>query len=326
MKILFVCNTLASWVKKDLDDLKQKYDVKLLYHKSFIGNLFLTIKYIWKVDLIFSWFAGRHLFIPLIFARILNKPVVCVVGGYDTASLPEIQYGNLRPGIKRMITLWLLKNITYILPVSKYAKDEVLKNTSLKLKNIHVVTHGFDDVTLQSLKKEKIILTVGKIDKGNFVRKGINKFVELSKNLPDFEFYAVGELVENELKNVLKNKPSNLHFTGRLSDEELNKMFSRATVYVQLSAHEAFGSAVAEAMLYKCIPVVSDRGALPEVVGDSGFVVPYDNFDAAKDSIKKAFENLHLGSLSRERIITQFPREKRKKLLYEIISAFEKKS
>ena len=90
-------------------------------------------------------------------------------------------------------------------------------------------------------------------------------------------------------------------------------MYSRAKVYVQVSIHESFGCSVAEAMLCECIPVVSRRAALPEVVGDCGYYVNDLNPESVAEKIKEALlVSDGLGKRASERIKTVFPLKKRK--------------
>ena len=111
------------------------------------------------------------------------------------------------------------------------------------------------------------------------------------------------------------------------SDKELLDWYQRAKVYVQASAHEGFGITVGEAMLCKCIPVVTDRFSLPEVVGDTGFYVPYEDVKATAEMIKKALEAPEeKGKMARERIIKLFTIEKREKKLEKSIRKLLRKS
>jgi len=78
-----------------------------------------------------------------------------------------------------------------------------------------------------------------------------------------------------------------------------------------------------KAMLCECVPVVTDRGALPEVVGDVGFHVPYGDSKATAAAISKAL-NCDKGKEARERIKRVFPQQKGEtKLIMEIQGPLE---
>ena len=63
-------------------------------------------------------------------------------------------------------------------------------------------------------------------------------------------------------------------FTGRISDEEFVHQYARAAMAVVSSVYEGFGLPAGEAMACG-VPVISTTGgALPEVVGDAGILVP----------------------------------------------------
>jgi glycosyltransferase involved in cell wall biosynthesis len=63
-------------------------------------------------------------------------------------------------------------------------------------------------------------------------------------------------------------------FTGRISDAEFVRQYARAAMAVVSSVYEGFGLPAGEAMACG-VPVISTTGgALPEVVGDAGILVP----------------------------------------------------
>src|SRR5438093_13281517 len=107
----------------------------------------------------------------------------------------------------------------------------------------------------------------------------------------------------------------NVTFTGFLSDERLLDLLRKTSVYVQASTHEGFGCSLAEAMLCGCAPVVSDRGAIPEVVGDAGIYVEPHNPRSIGEGIRFAASQPVLGVRARERIVDLFPLEARRKAL-----------
>jgi glycosyltransferase involved in cell wall biosynthesis len=62
-------------------------------------------------------------------------------------------------------------------------------------------------------------------------------------------------------------------FVGRPSDDELAALYRGASLLAFLSHDEGFGLPALEAMAFGCPVLASNRGALPEVVGDAGWIV-----------------------------------------------------
>jgi glycosyltransferase involved in cell wall biosynthesis len=71
----------------------------------------------------------------------------------------------------------------------------------------------------------------------------------------------------------LPGAPGRVVFAGERTDAELAALMAGAQAYCLPSFYEGFGLTVLEAMACATPVVVSDRGALPEVVGDAGLVV-----------------------------------------------------
>jgi glycosyltransferase involved in cell wall biosynthesis len=76
-------------------------------------------------------------------------------------------------------------------------------------------------------------------------------------------------------------------FTGRVPHHQVVRELAKLDIYVALSRLESFGVATIEASAARCPVVVSDAGGLPEVTihGQTGFVVPRENPDAAAEAM-----------------------------------------
>lgn len=277
---------------------------------------------IWA-DLVFAWFGGFHALLPFLFARMLGKKCMVVCSGYDVANRPEIGYGNMRPGIRRWIGRLIFKLAHRILAVSEFSAQEAIKNTGASSGKVQIIYHGLASppaATTEGIKRRRQVLTVGGVTHDNLTRKGIQDFVHVALGLPDIQFLLVGPHQDDAIVHLRQIAPTNLQLVGPCYGDQLTQKMTASSVYCQLSAYESFGMAVAEAMLCGCIPVVSNRGALPEVVGDTGLVVPYSDINASIAAVQAALAaSLETRELCCSRVLQKFSlEERRQKLLIAI--------
>jgi glycosyltransferase involved in cell wall biosynthesis len=153
-------------------------------------------------------------------------------------------------------------------------------------------------------------------------RKGIQAFIEAARLVPDIPFRLSGRAMdEPAVTALISGAPANLTYLGFLDDEELLAEYRQATVYAQLSMHEGFGVALAEAMACECVPVVTRSGSIPEVVGDAGIYVD----DTAPATVSAAVSQIlnsdtrAMGRRARERVLDLFPIAKRREGLRRVV-------
>lgn len=106
--------------------------------------------------------------------------------------------------------------------------------------------------------EDKVVLSVGlPID-----RKGIMDFIELAKELPQYQFIWFGDLnlpmIPLRIKEVLKTDLPNLHFPGYIRKEELRDAYSGSDVFLFLTKEETEGIVLLEALAMKCPVLVRD--------------------------------------------------------------------
>lgn len=92
---------------------------------------------------------------------------------------------------------------------------------------------------------------------------------------------------EQALTADIPGHPGSVVGLHDLSPTELARVVAGASVFCLPSLMEGFGLTVVEAMASGVPVVVSDRGALPDVVGDAGLVVPPD-----ADHLREALRRL----------------------------------
>jgi glycosyltransferase involved in cell wall biosynthesis len=101
-----------------------------------------------------------------------------------------------------------------------------------------------------------------------------------------------------------------VRFTGRIGHEEFVREYARASLAVVPSVYEGFGLPAGEAMACG-VPVISTTGgALPEVVGDAGLLVPPADPEALAGAIRALLDDpdraAKLGRAGYRRVHRQF--------------------
>lgn len=303
----------ATFVNLDHEILASRYAVYPLHVTlNLLGVLAKFIVYTWQCRIVFVWFAGIQGFLSVLFAKIFRRKIVAVAGGYDAAYEPEIKYGAFTCWWRRLMARFVFEKVDLILAVSKYTAQEVLRRS--KLERLEMVYNGIDtNIFNPGGVKEDFVLTVGAINMNTLKKKGLETFVKAARHLPETKFVLVGGY-ESAAFNLLKSVATkNVRFTGRVPFAELLDYYRRAKVYAQLSFHESFGMSLAEAMACECVPVITGRAALSEVVGECGYYVPYGDAEATANTIKKALgADRKLAKKARRRVVRYFSIERRK--------------
>lgn len=320
MNVLVVYNHDSTWVHDDIAILQRHYTVDTFFYKKDKKrkNLKELVK---KSDVIFIWFASFHGLKAAYLADRFGKKIVTVASGYSVANLKEFDYGLGVHFYTRWIPKFILKRSDCVIAVSESNKNEILDLIDHH-NNIQVIYHGFDTSQFKPNKdvlKKNMVITVASLDSVSIKRKGVDKFVSIAKEFPDCSFIVIGKKGDGSQK-LISDATDNVSFPGFVTEEQLLRFYQQALVYAQFSFHEGFGCTVAEAMLCQCVPVVTDRGSLPEVVGNKGYIIPYWNEKKAVESVDSA---LHLSKDKlkemRKRIVDEFSMAKREEKIVELM-------
>jgi len=315
-----------SFIQRDLELIVQHFDVEtvevMLSRKNLVDsflilkNLFLAI--LWA-DITFTWFAEYHSFWAVKLSKLLNKKSIVVIGGFEVAKLPEIEYGALLNQKLSHVVNYVLNNADKILAVDDDLKNDAIKYAGARGDNIITLPTGYDYRTFKPQgEKENLVLTVCSGNSWQRVRlKGLDVFVESAKLLKDIKFLVIG-IQGDGLKKLQDYAPQNVTFIDRMPNKELLPYYQKAKVYCQLSMREGLPNALCEAMLCECVPVGADVQGIRTAIGDVGFYAPYGDSKATAEAIKKAII-ADKGKEARERIKKSFPMEKREAELETII-------
>ena len=319
-RLLFIKSRRASFIELDQALLSERYDVSVIYQPGRFTNPLTVLRAVRSADVIVGWWASWHTILPFTLASLLRKPSLLIVGGFDTAAESEIGYGYQLGGARARLSRFTMRRARSLMTNSEYSRTEIERNCGIPPSRVAVVHHGIPDTAQPTTEKRRMALSVGIVDASNLERKGMRAFAAAAALLPDIEFVLAGRIVDDAGQSLAREAPPNLRVSGWLEQDQLEALYAQAAVYVQASAHEGFGVAVAEAMLACCVPVVSAAGALPEVVGETGVVLVDREPATVADGIREALLR-GSGEAARGRVREHFSVEQRRLGLFALIDA-----
>ncbi|UCE45671.1 MAG: glycosyltransferase family 4 protein [Methanobacteriota archaeon] len=332
IRVLVVRPSRSSFIEEDIALLSKHFDVRTVdvFEKGrSIGNsakvFFRLLRGTLWADVTYSWFAEIYALWAVRLSRLLLRKSIVIVGGYEVARIPEIGYGKLMDPKNARDVRRTLDRADVILTVSDGLKRDAVDNAGAKGDNFQTLPTCYDSGRFSpSGPKDAIVLTVALCDEAARVKvKGVDVFVEVANRIPHARFEAIG--IGNAVKSTLADSAiENLELFSPLPLEEMIEHMRRAKVYCQLSMREGLPNALCEAMLCECVPVVSAVGAMPDVVGDAGFVVDRDDIDGVAEAVRKALVK-DAGATARSRIMNRYSRAKREERLVNIIKGLVQK-
>jgi len=326
-RLLFVKSRTASFIELDERLLGERFDVHEIHQPGSFSDPRRVVKEVIAADVIVGWWASWHTFLPITLAWLLRKPSLLIVGGFDTAAEREFGYGFQLGGPRAWLSRFTMRRARILMTNSEYSRQEVWRNTGIPPHRVRVVYHGVPDVegaggplaaSSFGNPERPLALTVGIVDRTNLERKGLRAFVAAAAHVPEVDFVVAGKHADDAAAELQREAGANVRLTGWLEDRELAELFDTAAVYVQASKHEGFGVSVAEAMLARCVPVITHAGALPEVVGDTGVLLD----DARPATVALGVrEALHLGTgeAARQRVLERFSVEQRRAGIFALL-------
>jgi spore coat protein SA len=175
------------------------------------------------------------------------------------------------------------------------------------------------------IRERKTIFFVGRLDAEKGVLQLVQAYARVLHDHPDatlviggstgFGIHAETPYVRRvrELANsVTQSSKGKLIFTGYIHhDRDLPSWFQRATIFTSPSLfQEPFGLVVAEAMACATPVVGSNRGGIPEVLGDTGRLVDPEDIETFAATLcallTKPDERANLGAAAFERCRKMF--------------------
>ena len=187
------------------------------------------------------------------------------------------------------------RTLPYILTVSECARRDISRDFTIPLERFRIVPNGINTDLFYPLPhvqrdSHRIIVT----NSADTPLKGLiyllHAIAEIRRRRP-VRLVVIGQPKPNGTIERLVRKldlAEQVSFTGRISSAAFVREYARAGMAVVPSVYEGFGLPAGEAMACGVPVIATTGGALPEVVGDAGILVPPRDTPA----LAAAIENL----------------------------------
>ncbi|MEP1471435.1 MAG: glycosyltransferase family 4 protein [Halieaceae bacterium] len=212
----------------------------------------------------------------------------------------------------------VVKQLHNIVTVSDCSRQDIARDFGLQPAGISLVYNGIDTAEFRPLsdvtRRPKRLMATASADaplKG--LRYLLRAYAQLLSRHPDLELLLVSKPQPGGKTEQLVASlgiGDKVQFVNGISTEDMVRYYAEATIAVVPSVYEGFGLPAGEAMACG-VPVVStDGGALPEVVGDAGVIVPAKSAEALATAIEALLADPEqrrvMGEAGRRRIEEKF--------------------
>jgi len=222
----------------------------------------------------------------------------------------------------RIWTAWSLFVSKNILAISDATKKDIVDHYPFAKEKTQVVLLAGDSSVTNTIVKssdivavrkkyslpKKYVLFLGTLKPSKNITGLISAWSQISSKFPEYKLVVAGKkgwLYNPIFEHVKKLKvEKQVIFTDFMPDCDKPSLIKGATLFVLPSFWEGFGIDVVNSMASGVPVVASNRGSLPEVVGNAGFLVNPDNTHEIASKItkvllmsKKEYNNLSLKSV-----------------------------
>jgi glycosyltransferase involved in cell wall biosynthesis len=203
----------------------------------------------------------------------------------------------------------LYRNASYVFTASQYVRGSLVQDYGVDPARAVTVGGGRNMEAPDASDKSydgKTILYVGY----DFERKGgevlLAAFERVAAEIRDAELLIAGP------RRIPAPLPRGARLLGPASQQELSRLYTRASVFVMPSLFEPFGLVFLEAMEHKLPCIGSDRCAIPEIIldGETGLIAPAGDAQVLAQKIVHLLRRPDMmrlmGERGRERVRTFF--------------------
>ena len=268
-----------------------------------------------KVDVIHMTTSGQLATIRDIqMLKLAKKKKIPMVYHIRFGRIPEIAKNNTREWklIKRAMRL--ASCVMVIDEKTSEAIREYLPNV-----NVCCVPNPFDVEKIQSftqsVENQPEIVYLGWVIKTKGVEELLSAWDEVRKDYPDWKLRLIGPY-DGEYVESLKERFSfeQVVLDGEQPHDEAMAALAKSSIFTLPSYTEGFPNVVLEAMALGKAVLATEVGAIPDMLGDCGVVIPAKSVQGIVDGLKYLLEDEtlrnNLGEKAREKLMREYTLEK----------------
>jgi glycosyltransferase involved in cell wall biosynthesis len=206
------------------------------------------------------------------------------------------------------------RRLSHIITVSKRSKQDIGMAFRISPQRFHVVPNGINTDFFYPLKNvrrahNRLLVT----NSADTPMKGLRYLLEAVASIRNEREISVLVIGQAKKDGAIEQRVRELAlgdivtFTGRIEAKDFARHYAETTMAVIPSLYEGFGMPAGEAMACG-VPVISTSGgALPEVVGDAGILVPPADAKALREAIVALLDDperrRRMGAAGLERVV-----------------------
>lgn len=212
----------------------------------------------------------------------------------------------------------VVRHLRHLVTVSQNSRTDIAEAFEVEAARIHLVYNGIDTEDFAPLANVtrtpcRIMATASADQPLKGLQYLVRAIAMLTERFPSIELTVVGKPKEDGPTEHLITElglQRAVSFRHGIDTAEIRQLYAEASIAVVPSLYEGFGLPAGEAMAC-AVPVIStDGGALGEVVGDAGILVPTKDPAAIADAIETLLNDParrhELAKRGRARIEQQF--------------------
>ncbi len=202
----------------------------------------------------------------------------------------------------------MIKKANKLIAISNHTKNDILNTyKEIAKEDIEVIYNGTEKVDYvnkeisklyikQKYGIENFVLMIGIHDEYKNLHSIIKAYSNVIKEKEKLKLVIVGHDNNPYARSLKKlawelKVANDVIFLGYIREEDKNKLYQAAKIFMHPSKYEGFGLVVLEAMSNETLVVCSNKTSLPEIVGNAAILFNPNDQDEIEDKLLYVIEN-----------------------------------